>query len=179
MKLDWVVNEDTYGVNSANNVPSGTIVAQPLTYPRFLVAEAITAAPLTRWGSAFPEGEKQFVRAVRGHITYSPDGWALGSNMNMLLRITKKPMDLATGAAVVDPLYNLFDESFANERFSWQHHIYDVAIGGLEKRTIVNVHCTVNQWLEPDEAMFVVMDNIGNTRIDTVCFLRTLMRADS
>jgi len=180
MKLDWVVNEDTYGTLSANNIPNGTISAFPLTYPRSVVNESITQAPLTRYGSAFPEGEKQFVRAVVGWVEWSPGTWAAGSVIRMIMRITKKPMDIATGAAITDAGYSLGADNFANERFAWQRGVNDSFVAGTETRSLMTVNAKVNQWLEPDEALYFMWQNLSGVTqtVASRLYLRTLMRAD-
>jgi len=181
MQLDWVCNEDTYGLLAVSSVPNGTISMFPLTYPRFVVNELITGAALGRLGSAFPEGEKQYVKAVRGHIGLAMSSWAAGNSMNLFFRIVKKTMDTGTGGAITDGAYALDDVAFANERFAWQDYIFDTFTAGTATKSMVRVKATVNQWLEPDEALYLAVQNESgaSNSVQVRLLLRTLMKAES
>jgi len=176
MQLDWVVNDDTYS-NSPVSVGNGGIIAVPLVYPRFVLQEA------TVWNSpgayAFPDAGRQFVKAVRGHFALVPGTWAAGSTFRCIARITKKPMDLATGDAVADALYSLDNAAFANERYAWQEFYSEqFAMGGSAE--VKRVKATVNQWLEPDEGLYIIFHNFsGITQtLNMQMFLRSLVGAE-
>lgn len=180
-RLDWVVNEDTYGVGAIIAVAPGDLAAAPLTYPQFATQAVITTASAIRWRSAYPEGEKQFVKAVRGHIFMNVSTWAAGSIIDTTLRIVKKPFDTASGAAIAEASYDLQIAEYANERFAWQEAYYDSFTGGAPFKTVFRVKATVNQWLEPDEALFLMFQN-DSSSTNTLSYrpiLRTLMRAAS
>lgn len=182
MRLDWVVNEDTYGRDGLIGVPAGNIAAAPLTYAPFLWQTEMFSAAVVRTRAAFPEGEKQFVKAVVGHIGYNPGAWSAGSSMEFMLRIVKKPQDFSTAGAITDAAYNPMDWAYSNERFAWQSYVFDAFQAGTEHRTWLTVRANVNQWLEPDEALYLVYANTGAATTVSVNFrpfLRTLMRADS
>jgi len=186
MKLDWVVNEDTYGIAGYITVPVGSQAAVPLTYPRFMVGEELLGLGINRGGHAWPEGEKQFVKAVRGSVQCSTSGWAAGGGIFWRFRIVKKPIDFVSGGAIVDNNYDLVNDTFANERFAWEETVTDAFQFGSPIKTQVRVRATVNQWLEPDESLFLIMEvpaTIGdfgsNARLAALPLLRTLMRADS
>jgi len=182
MKLDWVVNEDTYGREALIGVPVGSVLAAPLTYAPFIWQTEMYQAPIVRSRSAFPEGEKQFVKAVVGHMRWSTSTWALGNAYECMLRIVKKPQSFATAGAIVDTGYDPTDWAYSNERFVWQALLFDVFTAGTEQRSSMMVRATVNQWLEPDEALYMVYANTGpNSNIAvTFCpYLRTLMKAES
>lgn len=180
-KLDWVVNEDTYGVSSAVAIPPTGIAALPLTYPRMMVGEELMGLPVTRGGHAWPEGEKQFVKAVRGQLFWANSQWGMGAILNLAFRIVKKPIDWASAAAITDATYTLSIDTYANERFAWEFKVMDAFTGGEAMRNSLVVKATVNQWLEPDEALFIFMENnssfTNNTTVTS--YLRTLMLADS
>lgn len=179
MKLDWVVNEDTYGRNAAIVVNGGNAAAAPLTYPRFVNQVNINLGGVLRLGGAFPDGEKQFVKAVVGTIHWQPSVWAAGTILDFTLRITKKPFDAITGGAIVDAAYDLQDEAFANERFAWQFRERDNFIAGTETSKGCRVRATVNQWLEPDEALYLFYQNDITSNITFFPMLRTLMKAEA
>lgn len=186
MRLDWVVNEDTYGILATNTVPVNTIAAVPLTYPRFMFDELMGGPGISRRGGAFPDGKKQFCKAVVGHVCLSTPTWAIGSTLVWHFRIVKKPMDFLTAAAITDPAYSIADDIFANERFVWQEIMYDSFTFGQPIRTTLRVRASVNQWLEPDEALWFVIDLatgaapfVNTARLDYRPYLRTLMKADS
>jgi len=184
MKLDWVVNEDTYGREATVTVPNGNTAAAPLTYAPFLWQTEMFAAAIVRTRAAFPEGEKQFVKAVVGHIGVNTSTWAVGNRFECMLRIVKKPMDFATAGAIVDTGYDPCDWVYSNERFAWQRYLYAffTAGSGAAQSLVVPVRATVNQWLEPDEGLYLVYANTGsNTNVSLTFhpFLRTLMRAES
>ena len=179
MKLDWVVNEDTYGPSGNFTLPNTTIAAAPLTIPRrqILQADALGAPPGPWTGAAFPEGEKQFVKAVRGHVLLTPPTFALGNVVTIGMRIQKFKMDLASGGAILDASYSILNITsfhFANERWPWQeiYRTVDNDIAGFR------VKATVNQWLEPDEALYFLIENQSNFTATLVFtpYLRTLMR---
>lgn len=180
-KLDWVVNADTYGLSdSLIAVPNGITVARPLTFPKMLQAMPLWDGSNVG-GSAYPtDGDRQFVKAVSGHLYWRPSSWVAGQNMTMFFRIVKKPMDFTTLDAIVDSLYSLTDADYANERFAWQL-INDEAFNtGANFVGTVRVKATVNQWLEPDEALYLVcqMEGQGVSQVLVSPFLRTLMRVD-
>jgi len=180
MTLDWVVNEDTYGLDGLITLPQNTIAAAPLTYPRRMVEQLLWGPAATRTGSAFPEGEKQFVKAVRGYILLTPPTFAIGNMMRCHFRITKKPMDSASAGAITDASYTIGaigSADFANERFAWQ-----TCLTGTDQDIIqVHVNANVNQWLEPDEALYLFIENLSNWAVTLtfVPYLRTLMKAES
>jgi len=101
--------------------------------------------------------------------------------MLLFFRIIKAPMDTGTGAMIADPLYNLDDDQFANERFPWQEVVFDTFTAGTATRSLIRVKATVNQWLEPNEALFFLTQNNsgGSNTMQIRPWLRTLMRADS
>lgn len=181
MSLDWVVNEDTYGTDATIALGPGTIAAAPLTYPRRMVEQLLWGPGLTRDGAAFPEGEKQFVKAVVGWIWVTPPTFAVGNVLRLAWRITKKPMDTQTGGAITDAAYTIIQSgssSFANERFAWQNGL----IGVDNDILMVRVRATVNQWLEPDEALFIFYENNSSGltgAISQTPYLRTLMKAEA
>jgi len=179
MSLDWVVNEDTYGREALIAVPNGTVSAAPLTYAPFLWQEEMYAAAIVRTRAAFPEGEKQFVKAVVGHIGVQMTSWLAGNSQHAMLRIVKKPQSFTTAGAIVDSSYNPLDWAYSNERFAWQELLHDQFTAGTAVRTLVRVRATVNQWLEPDEALYMVYANEsgGANTITFRPYLRTLMRA--
>jgi len=188
VQYDWVMNEDTYGIEASNSVPVAGIIAVPLTYPRFMFEDTFAGfAPATRVQTAFPEqAGRQFVKKVRGEILIRTASWVSGDTLNVTARIVKKPMDFYTGAMVSEPGYDLFEDYFANERFVWQTCIYDTFVAGTTERSKVYVNAPCNQTLEPNEALWLVFDslNVGgfpfdcNVRMDYLPMLRTLMRAD-
>lgn len=179
MLLDWVVNEDTYGSQAVITVAAGGIAAAPLTYPQTFRIETIDQGGNLRAGAAFPEGSRQFVKAVVGQITWNISVWAAGSTLDCIFRIVKKPFDAITGAAITDAIYALNDDRFANERFAWQRVIHDTFTAGTAFGTTCHVKATVNQWLEPDEALFLIYENLNvSGSIVFVPYLRTLMKAD-
>lgn len=177
MVLDWVVNDDTY---STSNITIGNTqtAALPLVYPRYVLQE------VTAWNSpgsyAFPDAGRQFVKAVRGVVVTLPSSWAVGSTFRMMMRIVKKPMDFITGEAIVDSTYSLFNAGHANERFVWQHlknEYYN--FGNAWEHT--RIHATVNQWLEPEEGLYLIMENqSGFTQnlVNTV-FCRSLVGSEA
>lgn len=185
---DWVVNEDTYGITSDNGVPVGGIVAMPLTYPRMMFQDAFGGfggGATTRLQSAFPEqANRQFVKMVRGSIQGRVSSWVAGDQIHVRFRVVKKPMDFFSGGMVADAGYDLFQDMFANERFCWQHTHYDTFVAGTTDRNVIRIAATCNQTLEPDEALWLVVDSLtgglfgSNVRFDFQCALRTLMRAD-
>lgn len=181
MDLDWVVNEDTYGPDGVIGLPPSTIAAAPLTYPRRMVEQLLWGPGAARDGAAFPEGEKQFVKAVVGFIQVTPPTFAVGNVLRLYFRITKKPMDTQTAGAITDGAYTIGQAgaySFANERFAWQRGLIGVDNDILQ----VPVKATVNQWLEPDEALFIFYENNSSGLTGTITmtpFLRTLMKAES
>lgn len=179
MKLDWVVNEDTYGREAVITVPDTGVQAAPLTYAPFIFLEEMYAAAIVRGRSAFPEGEKQFVKAVVGQIGFTMSSWALGNSVNLMLRIVKKPQSFQTAGAIVDTGYSPFDWAHANERFAWQQLVFDVFSSANGYRNVINVRATVNQWLEPDEALYFVYANEsgGNNSVTFRPYLRTLMKS--
>lgn len=181
MRLDWVVNEDSYGSDSIIAVPNANIAAVPLTYPRFMVAQLLLGPGLNRTGAAFPEGEKQFVKAVVGQVSMAQSFWNAGSSIDLMMRITKKPMDTATAGAITDAGYSLNDYTFANERFAWQRRYFDTFTAGTAVASNFTVRATVNQWLEPDEALYFMFENQSGTgqTLQFRMYLRTLMKADS
>lgn len=182
MRLDWVVNEDTYGRDAQITVPIGTVSAAPLTYAPFIWQTEMFAAAIVRTRAAFPEGERQFVKSVVGYINFNTSAWAAGSAMDCMLRIVKKPQEFGSAGAVVDSNYSATDWAYANERFAWQKSLYDLYQPGTEYRNQVYVKATVNQYLEPDEALFLVYSNDGPGAGVALTFrpwLRTLMRAES
>lgn len=179
MSLDWVVNEDTYGRDAVISVPSGTRAAAPLTYAPFLWQTEMYAAAIVRTRAAFPEGEKQFVKAVVGHVGMATSTWAAGNAILAGLRIVKKPQDFASAAAITDAGYDPLDWAYSNERFAWQEVLHDTFTAGTATRSIVRVRATVNQWLEPDEALYLVYSNESGQTLLFRPYLRTLMRAAS
>jgi len=181
MALDWVVNEDTYGANASISVPANGIGAAPLTFPKFMqyVNIGLPAAFTARGGAAWPDGEKQFVKAVMGEIIIIPSSWAIGTVLSGAIRIVKKPMDTATAGMIADPLYGLQAWEFANERFSWQTVLENRFTDAGMYTQKVRVKATVNQWLEPDESLWVVYESFNSLSIVFLPYLRTLMKADS
>jgi len=178
MKYDWVVNEETY--NAAQVPLAGALVpnAFPLTFPKMQQAMPIWGlGGANIGGNAFPtDGDRQYVKAVSGYVYWRPSAWIAGNSMTLFLRIVKKPMDLNTGDAIVDALYDLNTADFANERFAWQF-VHDEAFNtGSNFRGNLRVQATVNQWLEPDEGLYLIAAaNSGSMTINLVMFLRTLM----
>jgi len=182
MRLDWVVNEDSYGREASASIPAANIASFPLTYPRFLVAQVVSpVGTFDRTGGAFPEGEKQYVKAVVGMCGWNMSSWAVGNACRIIMRIVKKPMEFATAGSLTDANYDLNDSNFANERFAWQHVVDDSFNDANGYRSFVNIRATVNQWLEPDEALFLMVQNEsgGGNTITFRPMLRTLMKADS
>lgn len=175
MKYDWVVNDSTYG--NVSIVANAGVAAFPLTYPQMqLVADINTGGAVG--GYAYPETrQKQFVKAVSGWMTYEPSSWVAGVRSHWLARIVKKPMDYTTGDAIADALYSLFSAVYANERFAWQHCQFEPFNTGSNFANLVRVRATVNQWLEPDEALYMVFesDNLGVSNNTIQFYLRTLM----
>jgi len=186
MSVDWVVNEDTYGIDSDNNVPVGGIVAVPLTYPKFMFEDTFGGFVGTRLQTSMPEQkDRQFVKMVRGVILTRTSSWVSGDTVSVRFRIVKKPMDFFSGAMVAEAGYDLWRDIYANERYAWQFTHYDTFVAGTTDRDIINVSARVNQSLEPDEALWLVADSLGgaapfasNVRLDYTCALRTLMKAD-
>jgi len=182
MKLDWVVNEDTYGREAAISLPAGQRAALPLTYPRFTVSQLIGGtAVLDRTGGAFPEGERQYVKAVVGMCGWNMSSWAVGNACRIIMRIVKKPMEWATALAIVDTNYDLNDSDWANERFAWQHVVDDVFGSANGYGTQVRVKANVRQYLEPDEALYLIVQNEsgGGNTVSFRPMLRTLMKAEA
>lgn len=177
--VDWVVNDSTYG--GAVSVANAGLVALPLTIPQMQQDIATMGigggGPTTSFGWNYPEPNARLrVKAVMGHFAMLPSVWAAGSSFTWLARIVKKPMDLATGAAIADALYSLAASEYANERFSWQRYArqrWDMGSAG----ETVTVKANVNTSLEPDEALWFIFENIsGITQTITVTtFLRTLV----
>ncbi len=178
MKLDWVVNDECYGT-TAYAIPNGSIIGIPLTFSRHVMTEDTFAAG-TVPGTSFPQGKRQFVKAVKGVMNFFVSQWAVGSTVDVMYRIAKKPQDLVSTGAITDPAYNLFLARFANERFAWQHSHYDTFTAGTLYKTQINVHAAVNQWLEPDEALFMFIHNVSGAAqtLRLASYLRTLMKAD-
>lgn len=180
VKYDWVVNDRTYGRTSVTTVPNGTVAAFPLTYPKMQQSQPLWSGSNVG-GSAFPtDGDRQYVKAVSGTVTWTPNAWIAGVRMDHLMRIVKKPMDFTTEDAIADALYDLYDADYANERFSWQHHAFEPFNSGSNFPDLVRVKATVNQWLEPDEALFIIVesDMVGIASLTYRFYLRTLMRVD-
>lgn len=179
MKYDWVVNEETYDRSPTNIGGAGIPFAFPLTFPKMQQQMPIWGlGGANIGGSAFPtDGDRQFVKAVSGHLFWSPSGWAAGNGFTVWYRIVKKPMDLNTGDAIVDALYDLQDADFANERFSWQYVHNEAFNTGSNYQGNLRVKATVNQWLEPDEALYLIAQcqGVGGVTCNLFRFLRTLM----
>lgn len=176
-RLDWVVNEDCYGSTLA--VANGGLFALPLVYPKGWMTYDASFGP-TIPAYAFPDAKRQKCVAVVGDILYNPSTWAAGSVVRMIYRIVKKPMDFNTGDAIADAVYSLFDSAFANERFSWQVVQYDTFVLGATQREKVHVRATVNTTLEPDEGLYLMIENQSGTSqtINHQFFLRSLLVAD-
>lgn len=182
MSLDWVVNNLTYGASATITLPNNTIGVAPLTIPRRQIqqADVLGAPPGPFSGAAFPEGEKQFVKAVRGTILLPPQSFAVGTSITIGMRIQKFRMDLGTGGAIFDASYSILNASsyhFANERWPWQF----ITRQSDNDISAFNVKATVNQWLEPDEALYICIEQASSLTTTLVfgLYLRTLMRADS
>lgn len=176
-RLDWVVNEDCYGSSLAAQPAS--IFAVPLVYPKAWMTYDSTFGP-TIPGYAFPDAGRQKVVAVVGDILYNPGTWAAGSVVRMIYRIVKKPMDFNTGDAIADATYTLFDSAYANERFVWQNVTYDTFVLGATQRERIHVRAKVNQWLEPDEGLYLMVDNESGVSqtINHQFFLRSLLEVN-
>lgn len=179
-KMDWVVNATTYGRSSVATVPNLDVAAFPLTYPKMMLALPTWAA-INIGGNAMPtDGDRQFVKAVSGFVTHLPNAWVAGTRLQINMRIVKKPMDITTQEAIADGLYSLGDADYANERFAWQDIKFEAFNTGANFADRTRVVCNVNQWLEPDEALFLIVepDCIGIASITFAFYLRTLMRVD-
>lgn len=177
MTLDWVVNADSYGRVPLNITPAGGPGAVPLTYPKMMLANPIWGGG-NIGGNAMPtDGDRQFVKAVSGHIYWRPSSWVAGNSLTFWARVVKKPMDLTTGAAIADALYALNDDDYANERFAWQYVNDEAFNTGNNFASTLRVKATVNQWLEPDEALYMMvqMDGVGVASLNVWFYLRTLM----
>lgn len=179
-RYDWVVNDQSYS-RFANNIGgAGTVFAFPLTLPAMQQTMPIVGfGGADAGGFAFPQSQdRQFVKAVSGHMYYTPSGWAAGNSMTLWLRIVKKPMDWVTGDAIADSLYALDEAQFANERFVWQHIRNEAFNTGANFADNIRVKASVNQYLEPDEALFMIASAMtaGGISINLTLFLRTLMR---
>jgi len=172
-RLDWVVNQDCYG--STLGIANGGLFALPLVYPRGVLEYQASWATLP--AVAYPDAGRQRVNAVVGDILYSPSTWAAGSVVRMIYRIVKKPMDFTTGDAIADALYDLFDPQYANERFVWQNVTYDTFLLGATQREKIHVRATVNQTLEPDEGLYLMINNQSGTSqtINHQFYLRSLV----
>lgn len=179
MKYDWVCNEETYARTFRALPPGVAPAAFPLTFPKMQQAMPIWGlGGADIGGNAFPtDGDRQFVKAVSGHIYWRPSGWAAGNNMTVWFRIVKKPMDLNTGDAIADALYDLTSADFANERFAWQYAHDEAFNTGSNFAGNLRVKATVNQWLEPDEALYFIgaYAAAGGITVSVAMLLRTLM----
>lgn len=110
----------------------------------------------------------------------TPPTFAVGNVITLGFRIQKFKMDLASGGAILDASYGILGATafhYANERWPWQE-IYRAVDNDI---TVWRVKATVNQWLEPDEALYFLIQNDSNFAFTAVMtpYLRTLMRADS
>lgn len=179
-QFDWVVNELTYGRSSLQTVPDGVVAAFPLTIPAMQLTEDLFGfGGLAVGGQAFPQRQdRQFVKAVSGYINWEPSSWVAGTRFETIIRIVKKPMDANTGDAIADALYSLYEATYANERFAWQHRAFEPFNTGSNFQNIVRVKATINQYLEPDEALYVIVESqaLGIPNVNWTFFLRTLLR---
>lgn len=180
-KVDWVVNDETYG--SVISLPNAAQVLLVLALPRFVTnyrdVNNINNIP----GYQFPEQENgQVAYAVRGSMSINPGTWAAGTVLRLMLRLVKKPLDYNNVAmqAIVDPAYSLFTPEFANERFLWQHYLRESFNFGSPFFEIVPIAWKGVCKLEPDEGLFLAVENQSGITQTVVLnpFLRTLMRAD-
>lgn len=181
--VDWVCNEWTYDL-----VPfildNGDMVAAPLTIPEFVAAYADPSFSVAYNRHQWPEQDQgQIAYAVRGHIECILSGWASGSRARYGFRITKAPMEWGAGilAAMLDPQYSIYADVFANERFVWQNlQLEDGQFGASLGPTVMNVNWKGMVRLEPNEALWLVMENQSGItqRVEVRPFLRTLMRAN-
>lgn len=179
-QVDWVVNRDCYG--SAYQITNGAQAYIPLVIPEVQAAYVDPTLALPYPRHYWPEQDSgQVAYAVRGQIRVYPQGtWAAGSFFQLHMRIVKKPMEYGTQFnAIVDAAYSLTDDIFANERFLWQdieYHAYSMG----EVIEMHQVRWKGIQKLEPDEGLFLVLENsTGLTQtVNAQPWLRTLVRAN-
>lgn len=179
--VDWVVNDDSYGLNLV--LPNATQSHCALTFPKFWASMTTPDFAAAVPNYSYPEqDEGQIAYAIRGDIQVSPGTWAVGSTYNIMMRLVVKPIEYDTGGfaiAITDANYSLFQPQFANERILWQEHRFARQEMGSQSET-VRVRWKGAVRIGTEEAIFLFIENqSGITQtMAFVPYLRTLMRAD-
>jgi len=179
-QVDWVVNDETYGLNII--LPNASQVALALTLPQFYATYVDPIGGTNIPAYQYPEqDEGQEAYAVRGHVSVVPSVWAVGSTFSCIMRIVKKPISYGVvgAGAITDLNYSLYQAEFANERFVWQRYILQQNNMGAAGE-VYNINWSGHQKLEPDEALWLFIENQSGITQDLRIwpYLRTLMRAN-
>lgn len=180
-QVDWVCNTSTYDLTNPTVLPNNSIVGLPLTIPEVQASYVDPTIGVAFPRSWWPEQDQgQVAYAVRGQVEIIPGEWAIGATFRLMMRIVKKPMSIGSlFTSIEDPQYSLFSDIFANERFLWQSLItHQQNLGSVLE--VHNVRWTGVQKLEPDEGLFLYVENQSGITQNVIIrpFLRTLMRAN-
>lgn len=192
VRKDWVQNDESYGPLYTVNAGVAAHQAIPMTYSTATMA-------LSRGGGnvvagqlistvAVPFNQKQEVYGYDVSIRVVPTAWALGSEINLGVRVVVAEMTPDTWQALFDPVYTMWNAAgnmadrahiFADEPHLGERRVM-VAFGEASSPL---VHVRMQRFfrrpwrLKEDEAIFLYLENNAGavaTRLNPFC--RTLMR---